>query len=1342
MLDDFLHLAYAQSHVDAVVCGDFNANVRDGPFVQQLVQIRWCPLTWHTDCDFTTFRRARGVTSAIDSIILSPRMVEYASPIQTLNVLEHGHNVVHTMLTHNMHAHPTWEVHFPEAFFEDGDQENQLWQRHSQSLKRDFAHQSVDALWDSWCEALHAIHKSTSSSLGRNPTFRLRDEHKAHRLYDLLQQAIFQEDEQAKKHVNQKLHVLSKNEFRKWRNRISGKNMPVGQWLRKLFKWCKGCSIPVPSCTASDVHGQQGYTTCLAESLLEVRDFYKRLYLKNREDASGSQAEVLDHQEPEDDQIQVIYEILRSIISRADASKAPGIDGLQVFHFKQLPVQAVFALAIIFHKALVQSKLPNAWLICKVSCVPKKQGQTKVQDLRPLTVAPVVYRLFGKTLLTLNGEFCQNVDSASVGGIPKRSAYEAWFPAALACEASWRAKPEYRAIIQGVAIDTHKFFDYVPQSKACEALLAVGLPHAHVATWAYAIKHIRRHVSLNGAILTESFGCDIGVPQGDPVSMLAAASLLGLWTAQLPREPTLARVFVDDRLLLSSDQAHLLECFHTTEFWDEQHGFLTHFKTVAFGNNHPNQNLCWTRGYEVKRQKHIAYLGVPLPCKGLPRFKFFEPILDKCHAVLERLIRAKVSHYVAREVVARKVLPAVTYATTVARPTRDQIDRLRTKIYAAAAFRHCQTQDAHALLIEKTHQFDPEFAIIYTNLLFWRRLYCNQPQLVQAVQRFFDECMPLNKALYGPVTLLQHDLTFLDCQFFPQEGVITHFSGLTCSLLEPSKQKFGHFCRELIRIKLTHRLHQKHPKWQGILQLEIKPTTALLRSLPVDSPVRNALIRLLTDAHATPYRAYKMNLQPTGHCPYCLHEVGDLQHILWHCVRFQPMREAWPDAMRERRNWPPCAINALICTSGLSASDIAHWGQFQSCAAQLLNFWMCICRHQLQEERFPAQPDGQAPAPIGNASFTTPYTSQFAPIGHAGLLDLRWDRPLTRSKMHSWGGNAHDFNLLFSFWAKWTSEPSPRATPVKCWLQALILFISVGGFSAHFLLQCEYIGIALFKFKKLTKNLLLQCAVQDIQVQGLLQVHGPQCKWIANCPLDTCFPDTVFFAPKWNIGPSVDRISLLQAKLTLQYGLNNQVIRIPPVQFIEAIECGTNILETEDISVKWVINRQSGKAAVPTWVQQVLDLRSQPAGDPLSPANGLYCISQIPLETWVTMSPNQVRRSIKQACKRFLAAQKRNFALFTCFNKFVQSASDSSAVRTHVIEPSWTCDFACFSCGKSVPYSKTPEALLFQCHRPYSFNETLKCEWHTKFFALDQKLCKVLALLGHAPVNHVPSLLS
>ena len=335
----------------------------------------------------------------------------------------------------------------------------------------------------------------------------------------------------------------------------------------------------------------------------------------------------------------------------------------------------------------------------------------------------------------------------------------------------------------------------------------------------------------------------------------------------------------------------------------------------------------------------------------------------------------------------------------------------------------------------------------------------------------------------------------------------------------------------------------------------------------------------------------------------------------------------------------------------MSASDIAAWSQYQAFAAQLLNFWMCVLRYNHQEERFPAQPDGLHPAPIGNASFTTPCTTQLVPLAHANLLDLRWDRPLSRTKMQGWGSDPHDFNLIFSFWAKWTSEPSPQATQVKCWLHAFILFISVGGFKAHFIAQCNYIGIALYKFKKLTKNLLLQCVAQEAQVDGLLQIHGSECKWIANCPPDTCFPENFAFVPKWNIGPSVDRISLLQAKLTLQYGLNNQVIRIPPVQFIEAIECGTCILEAEDLNANWVVTRQSCKATVPTWVRQILELRSKTSCDSTPNAKSIDCISQVPLQTWMVMTPKQVRTSIKQACKRFIAAQKRNFKLFSYFDK-------------------------------------------------------------------------------------------
>ena len=60
-----------------------------------------------------------------------------------------------------------------------------------------------------------------------------------------------------------------------------------------------------------------------------------------------------------------------------------------------------------------------------------------------------------------------------------------------------------------------------------------------------------------------------------------------------------------------------------------------------------------------------------------------------------------------------------------------------------------------------------------------------------------------------------------------------------------------------------------------------------------------------------------------------------------------------------------------------------------------------------------------------------------------------------------------------------------------------------------------------------------------------------------------------------------------------------------------------------------------------------------------------------------------------------LAAQKRNFAFYSCFLKFAQRTSSESN-GTHMIEPGWTFDFTCFSCGKAIPYSKSPATLLLR----------------------------------------------
>ena len=130
-----------------------------------------------------------------------------------------------------------------------------------------------------------------------------------------------------------------------------------------------------------------------------------------------------------------------------------------------------------------------------------------------------------------------------------------------------------------------KFFDAIPQNKAVSALEHIGVDVDAIAAWQYGLRHLVRFSSINGAIDKNPIHCTIGVPQGDPLSMLAAAALLGQWAALIKSQDIITKVFVDDRMLLGQHMTKLQECFTTTQLWDEFAQFKTQAKTTAFGNN-------------------------------------------------------------------------------------------------------------------------------------------------------------------------------------------------------------------------------------------------------------------------------------------------------------------------------------------------------------------------------------------------------------------------------------------------------------------------------------------------------------------------------------------------------------------------------------------------------------------------------------------------------------------------------------------------------------------------------------------------------------------------------------
>ena len=503
----------------------------------------------------------------------------------------------------------------------------------------------------------------------------------------------------------------------------------------------------------------------------------------------------------------------------------------------------------------------------------------------------------------------------------------------------------------------------------------------------------------------------------------------------MPKDDIFQKVFVDDRLMLSNSNQSLLDAFHATELWDERIGFRTRAKTCAFGNNAEAANLWWMDATEVDRCKLVTYLGVPLPLQGISAYFFYEPIIRRALNTITRICRAKLTHDNAVAIIARKILPAVCYPASVVRPTKAQINLLRSRIFAAAAHCPCQTMIAHSLFCEKTHQFDPEAALIYHNIRFWRRVFTNDHMLREEFRQLLADLYLSSHYSMGLSISIRKILSGLDAIL----GLI------------PLKSLFPRsvaFLRGMIRCRMMANLNEKHGKWNGVSHADIEATTKLLRGLEPDSPIRVPLIRLLSDAHATPHQLHKRGIIATPHCPYCLCDNADISHVVWQCPRFQMLRQDWPENLLHRAEWSPCSSNSMICTTDLAPSEKLRWPEYQQHVAKLLFQWMELQRNRDLYESFAVKQVPFHAETIPNLDCREACAQKHQHTD-ATPLHLTWLPPSTCAAINQCGATLQDYNFLFSFWTKTTSDPYANLVCLSTWTQALAIFIQLGEMLHH-----------------------------------------------------------------------------------------------------------------------------------------------------------------------------------------------------------------------------------------------------------------------------------------------------
>ena len=246
---------------------------------------------------------------------------------------------------------------------------------------------------------------------------------------------------------------------------------------------------------------------------------------------------------------------MMSLMSKG--ATAVSLDGWGWRELIVLPVSWYDGLARILTKVEETGVWPEGLLDAYIAMIPKTDGDATPLGQRPLSVLPIVYRIWASTRMGRLSEWFRSwvPDSVfSAGG--GRGSVEAWYTSSLDIEEVLAGATDSHVHL--FVADVVKSFDTVDRTILDRVLSSLGLPgwfrHAYFEYHA----HVRMRFKL-AAGLGAPWTRDGGIPQGCPLSMMFIVALYLPWcrylSAQVGVQPQL---YADNLKCVSRDPDSLL----------------------------------------------------------------------------------------------------------------------------------------------------------------------------------------------------------------------------------------------------------------------------------------------------------------------------------------------------------------------------------------------------------------------------------------------------------------------------------------------------------------------------------------------------------------------------------------------------------------------------------------------------------------------------------------------------------------------------------------------------------------------------------------------------------------
>ena len=233
-------------------------------------------------------------------------------------------------------------------------------------------------------------------------------------------------------------------------------------------------------------------------------------------------------------------QMLSDVVHRKGAT-AGSLDGWGWRELKVLPVSWFDELAPILTLFEDTGIWPDGLLDAYIAMIPKTDGDATPLGQRPLSVLPVVYRIWAiASMMQLEGWFMSWVPDSVFSAGGGRGSVEAWYTTALDIEEVLSGAADSHVHLS--VVDVIKSFDTVDRGNLDSVLSSLGLP----AWFRHAYFEYHAHVRLRfklAAGLGEPWTRDGGIHQECPLSMMFIVALYLPWcrylSAQVVVEPQL-----------------------------------------------------------------------------------------------------------------------------------------------------------------------------------------------------------------------------------------------------------------------------------------------------------------------------------------------------------------------------------------------------------------------------------------------------------------------------------------------------------------------------------------------------------------------------------------------------------------------------------------------------------------------------------------------------------------------------------------------------------------------------------------------------------------------------------